>query len=135
MGLLGKIGDLLGKVVGVVDEVITSDEERLRLKAPLFEMQAKILGMALEAEKQILDARTKIIVAETQSDSWLTKNWRPITALAFVAMMGASWIGWGPPVPDWMPTTINIMLGGYIGGRTVEKVASLAGALKAEEKV
>ena len=132
--MLGKIGDLLGKVVGLVDDVVTSDEERLQLKAPLFEMQAKVLALAIEAEKNVLDAQRAIITAETQSDSWLTKNWRPITALAFVSMMALSWIGVGPPVPEWMPTTINIMLGGYIGGRTLEKSVALAGVMKEPER-
>ena len=135
MNIIGRIGDALGSIFNGVDELVTSDEERLKLKAVIFPMQAEILTLAVDMEKMRLQAATEIIKAEAQSDSWLTSNWRPLTALSFVAMMVLSWIGVGPPVPDWMPLTINIMLGGYVGSRSLEKIAGLTQSLKGPEEV
>jgi hypothetical protein len=132
--MLGKIGDLLGKVIGVVDDVITSDEERLALKAPLFEMQAKVLALVLAGEKQMLDAQTQIVQAETQSDNWLTRMWRPLTMVTFVVVSVLSWSQLGPPMPEWMEEMIKLGLGGYLGGRSLEKIIpQTALALKARE--
>jgi hypothetical protein len=134
--MLGKIGDLLGKVVGVVDDVITSDEERLQLKAPLFEMQAKVLGLVLEGEKRMLDARTRIVQAEISSDNWLTRMWRPLTMVTFVAIAVLSWSELGPPMPEWMEQMIKLGLGGYLGGRSLEKIIpQTAQALKSREEL
>jgi hypothetical protein len=133
--MLAKIGDLLGRAVGLVDDVVTSDEERLQLKAPLFQMQAQILSLVLEGEKQMLDARTAIVQAEIKSESWLTRMWRPLTMVTFVVVSVLSWAQLGPPMPEWMEGMIQLGLGGYLGGRSLEKIASqTVSALKAREE-
>ena len=87
-------------------------------------------GAAIEA------AAASIIKAEAESASWLTRSWRPITMLTFVALIVARWLGYA--APDLSPEEyiklwdiVEIGLGGYVVGRSLEKVApQIAGALK-----
>jgi hypothetical protein len=81
-------------------------------------------------------AAADIIKAEAESKHWLTSNWRPITMLVFVVLIVARWFGWAAPnlseaeyIKLW--TIVEFGLGGYVVGRSVEKVTpTIAGALK-----
>ena len=88
MGLpiIGAIVDGVKAIVGLVDEVTTTEDERLDQQVRL-----DTLKNALEVELAKLDAeyaaiQSQIIVAEAQSESWITRSWRPITMLAFVTL-------------------------------------------------
>jgi hypothetical protein len=132
--MLGKIGDLLGRVIGVVDDVVTSDEERLALKAPLMAIQAEVLTAFIEAEGRLVEAQSRVVEAEAKSEHWLTSSWRPITMLTFLALIVWGQFG-GPPVPEQMWPLLNLGLGGYVVGRSLEKTApSILAAMKAGEK-
>ncbi len=132
--MLSFIGDALGKAIGLVDDLITTDEERLALKAPLMRIQAEILSETLKYETKSLEARATIIETEAKSSNWLTASWRPITMLVFLALIVAGQLG-GPPVPEEMWPLLKLGLGGYVIGRSAEKVVAVgAKALKAAEK-
>jgi hypothetical protein len=81
-------------------------------------------------------AQADIVKAEAQSGSWLARSWRPITMLVFVGLIVARWFGWAAPnltdaeyLKLW--DIVELGLGGYVVGRSVEKVApSIAAALK-----
>jgi len=129
MGLpiIGAIVDGVKAIVGLVDEVTTTEDERLDQQVRL-----DTLKNALEVELAKLDAeyaaiQSQIIVAEAQSESWITRSWRPITMLAFVTLPFFVLFGLDPTplqgVPDLVWKIIWTGLGGYIGGRTVEKTA------------
>lgn len=134
--MLGKIGDILGKAIGLVDEIITSDEERLELKRPLVEAQAGILHEVIQWESRYLDARERILETELKSDSWLTRSWRPVLMLAIGTMLILSWGGLVPPPPEWLGKGLETMMTVYLGGRSLEKlVPATAKALKAKEIV
>lgn len=123
--MLGRIGDFFGRVVGLVDDVVTSEEERLALKAPLYEIQARMLSEVLEAEKTLLTSQAQIITAEATSESWATRNWRPLTMMVFVTMTVVSWAGLVPPAPEWITEVMKWGLSGYIGGRSLEKITPM----------
>lgn len=60
-------------------------------------------------------------------ESWLTRNWRPLTMLVFVGLIVARWFGWTAPIGEaealklW--DIIAVSLGVYTGGRSLEKLA------------
>ena len=63
-------------------------------------------------------------------ETWLQANWRPLVMMFFCVMLGAYWLGFTPatlPVPmvERMFDLMMLSFGGYIGGRSVEKVASI----------
>lgn len=98
---------------------------------------------ANEAEKQKMTAflatftaQTDIIRTEAASQHWLAANWRPLLMLTFGGLIVARWFGWAAPnlseseyLALW--NIVELGIGGYVVGRTVEKVApSVVGALR-----
>ena len=118
MGVLNKLfsggaSKLVESVGGVLDNVITTDEEKLEAKRKLKEV---ILSHEAEMEKNITDRWT----ADMNSDSWLSKNVRPLV-LIFLTVSYV--IGWYLKYPlDSITSLLTIVIGGYFGSRGVEKV-------------
>ena len=134
MSILSFLGSALKPITGLIDDLHTSDDERLAAKAVLRRLENEISLEMLGLERKIIEGQTSIIVAEAQSQSWLTRNWRPLTMVAFVSIVvHAYWTGTTPPSE--LMLTINIGLGGYIGGRTIEAAVGkfAAGSRKKEE--
>ena len=132
---LGGITSLFKSAVGIVDNLHTSDEERLTLKNAFAELQGSVMSDVLDYQKSLNDAQTSIITAEAQGKSWIQRNWRPLTMLTFVAIVMMRWFGLTVAVPEAVEvelmSLIKIGLGGYVAGRSVEKVTEIAsGALK-----
>lgn len=93
----------------------------------------------LDAQLKIVLAGAGVIQAEVASKSWLAVNWRPITMLVFVCLIVARMLGYTAPnitPAEYMELwgLMKLGLGGYIGGRTVEKVApSIVAAIKGKQ--
>jgi hypothetical protein len=132
--LIPVIGDLFKGIFDVVDSVHTSEEEKLNMKQQIFNAQAALYSKVLDFETRLSEAQAKIIEAEAQSENWLAANWRPLVMLIFTGLIVNKWTGLLtllglPPVyiePEiekelWM--VIQIGLGGYVAGRSLEKIA------------
>lgn len=118
-GLIG----LVKPVVDLIDEYHTGEEERLHIKAKLFEMQNTIASQLMDYEARLLEAKTKVITAEAQGAGWLQRTWRPITMLTFLVLVVADTFGLTEcrlASEAW--TLLQIGLGGYVIGRSAEKV-------------
>jgi hypothetical protein len=96
-----------------------------------------------EVQKALLLALTnlwseqgKVIIAEINSESPLTRIWRPAVAVSFAFVLfwyaffvpiAVGWLG-APPLAvgdkllEWIMTLLTISITGYIGGRSIEKV-------------
>ena len=77
----------------------------------------------------VFTAQAQIVQAEASSSNWLTSSWRPLTMLCFTALIVARWFGWAAPnlAPEeylklW--DIVQLGLGGYVVGRSVEKTAT-----------
>lgn len=139
MSILSFVGQIFKPAADLIDSLHTSDDERLQAKSTMLQMQAAFLVEALGYEKAQLEAQAGIVRAEAQSTHWLTANWRPITMLSFVAATLAYWFGLTPDLPpesvEAMFTLVQIGVGGYVVGRSVEKVVPPAiRAFKEKEK-
>ena len=99
-------------------------------------MKADIETLLINAQSSLVDAQAKIIVAEAQGGSWIQRSWRPVTMLMFVAIIANNYIlvpyavafGANVPmldIPPGMWSLLTVGIGGYIGGRTYEKVQKL----------
>ena len=85
--------------------------------------------LALLSQQGALNAAAgDIIKAEAQSEHWLAACWRPILMLTFGALIVARWLGWSAPgiseaevLKLW--DIVQLGLGGYVIGRSIEKVA------------
>ena len=128
MSVLTKIfsagaGELVKSVGGVIDNLTTSKEEKLAAEQKVKEL---ISNYEIEMEKNITE-RWKM---DMQSDSWLSKNIRPLVLIFLVVStvllvfidagvisfeVKASWV-------DLLQLVLITVIGAYFGGRSLEKV-------------
>ncbi len=129
------------------DGLFTSDEERLNAKARIMSVQSEVMAMSLEYESKLNDAKASIINTEATGASWMQRNWRPTLMLTIVAIVANNYIIYpyltlmGLPatpleLPDELFTLMQIGVGGYIVGRSAEKIAKSVDfkAVRAKEK-
>jgi hypothetical protein len=115
-------------IVDLIDELHTSDEEKAEMKHKMFTAQSALFMQAMEFEKAALEAQARIVEAEAKSEHWLTANWRPIVMLGFFGLVVARWFGYSAPnIPQEVEmqlwTLLQVGIGGYVAGRSLEKVA------------
>lgn len=123
MGLFDFIGGIFAPAVKLVDNVSTTDEERLQLRNELAKIQNEVTTKLIDLEKAKLDAMQKIQVAEAQSKHWLQGNWRPICSMSLLGLVIGGSFGWfvlDPKVYD----IAMYFLGFYGTGRSIEKAAT-----------
>ncbi|ABC31265.1 hypothetical protein HCH_04563 [Hahella chejuensis KCTC 2396] len=116
--------NLFKPVADLIDNVHTSDEERLQVQAQLFQIQAELTQRVMEYETKLLEAKARTIQAEAQGQSILQRNWRPLTMLCFLALVVCDSFGlltFRLSVEAW--DLLQIGLGGYVAGRSLEKIA------------
>ena len=124
MNLLAKIVEIIKPVGQIIEQVHTSEEERAKLKNELFVLQAQLQVEVLEYEKNLLNKQSQIITAEAQGNSWLQRSWRPITMLTFLVLVCLDAFGWlAFRLSDQAWVLLQIGLGGYVIGRSGEKIA------------
>lgn len=95
--------------------------------------QLALLEMAQKGELAEFGARADIVKTEAASENWLASSWRPILMLTFGALIVARWFGWAAPnlseaeyLKLW--SIVELGLGGYVIGRSVEKTMPAAAA-------
>ena len=134
-GPLSFISGLIKPVTDLVDNLHTSDEERLEAKGVLLQLQTGLMSQTLTYEQKLAEAQATVIVAEATANSWITRTWRPITMLTFVALVVWSQFT-GMEIPPDLWFVIKLGLGGYLGGRSVEKsVGAITEVMKRKEEV
>lgn len=94
----------------------------------LFENAIKLVdGLCTTDEKRLLQSQTAIITAESTGQSWIQRNWRPITMLTFLAFFVMDSFAWLPtPLAKEAWILLQIGLGSYVAGRSAEKLPSNA---------
>jgi len=123
MNLLTLIQGIFQPAAELIDQVHTSQEEKLQHKERLLLTQATVIDQVLKYEKESFEARAKIIEAEAKSEHWLTAVWRPITMLTFLALCVGDSLGLlSTPLRDEAWTLLQLGLGGYVVGRSAEKI-------------
>jgi len=127
MSILGKIfsggaADLVKGVGDVIDDLHTSKEEKLAAELKIKELVA---GYETQMEKEITD-RWK---ADMNSDSWLSKNVRPMVLIFLVVstvlmiFIDAGTINFDVESKwtDLLQLVLITVIGAYFGGRSLEK--------------
>jgi len=110
-------------VASIIDKVIPD---------PAAAAAAKLQVLELEQRGQLapMFESVKVIVAEAQAGG-VTARWRPIVMLTFTSLIVARWLGFSAPgiteseiMKLW--NIVEFGLGGYVVGRSAEKVVSVA---------
>ena len=136
MNVLSLIGQIFKPATELIDNLHTSTEEKLQQKAVLLQLQTDFLKEGLAYEQEQLKQKAAIIMAETKSESWITRNWRPITMLTFLALVVLDQTGQlAFRLADEAWLLLQMGLGGYVVGRSVEKIGPAAiKALKGKDE-
>ena len=119
----GGAGELVKSVGGVLDNLTTSKEEKLEAERKIKEL---IANYEVEMEKNI----TSRWEADLKSDSWLSKNVRPLvliflivcTMLLIFIDAGAINFNVKDSYVDLLQLVLITVIGAYFGGRSLEKV-------------
>ena len=119
----GGATELIKGVGGVIDNLHTSGEEKLEAERKIKEL---IANYEVEMEKNI----TSRWEADLKSDSWLSKNVRPLVLIFLIICtmllifidagtinfeVKSSWV-------DLLQLVLITVIGAYFGGRSLEKV-------------
>jgi hypothetical protein len=116
------ISGIFGPAADLIDNVHTSDEERLQLKNKFAEIQAEVNTKMIDFQTKVVELENQVRLAELASSHWLAANWRPASAMFLVANIVV--MGWmGNDIPDAIQNLSNIFIPGYALGRTAEKVS------------
>tara|TARA_B100001094_G_C17814681_1_gene615540 strand:+ start:62 stop:466 length:405 start_codon:yes stop_codon:yes gene_type:complete len=118
----GGAGELVESVGGVLDNLTTSKEEKLEAKRKMKEL---IANHEAAMEKNITDRWN----ADMNSDSWLSKNVRPMVLIfLIVCTMLLIFIDAGTinfvvedKWTDLLQLVLITVIGAYFGGRSIEK--------------
>jgi len=124
LGMLtgGGTKDLIEGVGGVIDDLHTSEEEKLAAAQKIKEL---VSNYEVEMEKTVTD-RWK---SDMASDSWMSKNVRPMVLIFLVVstvlmiFIDAGTINFvvEPKWTDLLQLVLITVIGAYFGGRSLEK--------------
>jgi hypothetical protein len=124
LALVDQLVRLFTPINRLVDEFHDSEEERARRRAEVTALQNEALALALALERERLAAQAAIVSDEAGGASWLQRNWRPITMLSFLGLVIADAFGMlAFRLADQAWLLLQIGLGGYVVGRSVEKIS------------
>lgn len=122
---------LFKPVTKLVDEIFTSDEEKNNFKLEMKKIQESQMTKALDFQKELMNKQAAVIQGEV-SGNWLQRSWRPILMLTFgfivvyqffIAHLLSFWMEWPDfEIPDRFWTLLEIGIGGYVAGRSIEKI-------------
>ena len=115
--------NLVKNVGGVLDNLTTTKEEKLAAELKIKDM---IMGYEAEMQKQVTE-RWKV---DMNSDSWLSKNIRPLvlvflvvaTVLLIFIDAGTITFKVQDKWTDLLQLVLITVIGAYFGGRSLEKV-------------
>ena len=135
MSLFKLITGALNPVSNLISNIHTSEKEKLEAQNEWALIQADIIQATLQAETKLAEAQASVIKAEATGQSWVQRSWRPITMLSFVAIIVNNYLLFPyagalglPIVPLDLPaeffTLLTIGLGGYVVGRSAEKIST-----------
>jgi len=120
MSLFGFLGDIFKPAADLIDNVHTSDEERMQLRNQLAQIEAQVSIKMMELQSTVIEANASVAKAEQQHGNLLSKSWRPIVSLGLTCLLIAMGMGF-VPMNEFLAQISGAFLGIYGIGRSVEK--------------
>ena len=126
MGVTDLIAGIFKPAADLVDKMHTSDHERLQAKGHLMDVQAAAMQRVFDYEKEMIKGQQAIVTAEAKSEHFIVAAWRPITMLTFLALAVGDTFGlFATPLRDEAWALLQLGIGGYVVGRSGEKIAKV----------
>ena len=113
-------GSVVKDLLSGLDGLFTSKEEKIKA-------QNVVKQILIEKQLELQKMQTEVIVTEAKGN-WLQRSWRPILMLAFgfiviyVKFLGPLFGLTIPPLEDEFWNLLQLGIGGYVIGRTGEKM-------------
>ena len=127
------IGKVLETSLGIVDQLVPDKDLAAKIKAGI--------AQSVEDNAAKLDlAGASIVKTEAAGESWLQRNWRPILMLTIVSIIFNNYV-LVPylslftdkvtilDLPGGLWALLNVGVGGYVAGRSGEKIAKIVKGL------
>ncbi len=141
MSIFSIFKEVVTPITGLIDELHTSDDEKLAAKVKLLAIQTEMSSKVLEYEQTLAKEQGATIRTEATGHSWLQRNWRPIIMLLFAYIIAHNYVLapvfgiTATEIPPDMWTLLKIGIGGYVVGRSAEKVVpQVMAAMKRREE-
>jgi len=125
------IDDIIGVGMKILDKVIPDPTAKAEAQAKLLELQQQGRLAELQADSVEAQELTKRQTADMASDSWLSKNIRPMTLIAILAgyfifaMMSAFDMDTNSKYVELLGQWGMLIMSFYFGGRTLEKIMDM----------
>lgn len=125
---------MLNALISPISNVISSVASRIGVDKDLAaKLQNEVTTELLNTKQAELKGAVEIIVAEAKGESWLQRNWRPLLMVSITCVIVNNYLifpylhVFGLPgtmlnLPDRLFSLMEIGVGGYIVGRTGEKL-------------
>lgn len=125
--------NILQALTGLIPSIGESIKKFVKDKDLAAQLENDIQSKLINFQSDVVQAKASVIIAEASGKSWIQRSWRPITMLSFVGIIVNNYIlvpygiafGLEVPmleIPPGMWGLLTVGVGGYIGGRTYEKV-------------
>jgi len=114
-------GSVVKDLLGGLDKLFTSKEEKILA-------ENVIKQILIEKQLELQQMQTEIILAEAKGN-WLQRSWRPLLMLAFgfiviyVKFLAPLFSLPIPPLENEFWNLLQLGIGGYVVGRSAEKIA------------
>ena len=125
------IDDIINVGMKILDKVIPDPVAKAEAQAKLVELQQQGRLAELAADTAEAQELTKRQEADMSSDSWLSKNIRPMTLIAILvgyivfAMMSAFDLDTNKTYVELLGQWGMLIMSFYFGGRTLEKIMDM----------
>ena len=125
------IDDIINVGMKILDKVIPDPAQKAEAQAKLLELQQQGRLAEIQADTAEAQELTKRQEADMASDSWLSKNIRPMTLIAILAgyftfaMMSAFGFESNQNYVTLLGNWGMLVMSFYFGGRTLEKIADM----------
>jgi hypothetical protein len=134
MSLLAKIASMgIGETLDGIGGLAVNLRTAIKGYELKPEQMAELERIAGDLEARTLEAQSSIVVAEAKGH-WLQRNWRPMLMLLFGVIVANNYVVYPYlsmftdkavmlPIPEDLWDLLKLGVGGYIVGRSAEKVA------------
>ena len=136
MSILDFISDIFKPLTDTITKLAVPDQAKLELEIRLQEVTKDVKLKLLELESQIAKSQAEGIVAEAKGELWIQKAWRPLLMCIIMGILVHNYIVapyvvkfFGVAIllelPEGLWHLLQIGVGGYVTGRSVEKIADV----------
>lgn len=124
------IADIIKGAGDIIAKFVPDPQAKIDATMKLAQLQQSFNEKLVDADMEFAKAQAEVITTESKSESWLARNWRPILMLTFTFIIAWNYIISqvfslkSLPIPEDMWELIKLGVGGYIFGRSAEKMVS-----------